>query len=80
MGAPPGEAAGTAWIKNGESAEQTKTNRPHQALALNCDLMRDALGDSTDTATFKAITQVATLTGLWGIVWTVGRFKGLSGG
>lgn len=39
-----GEPANAAWLKNGESAEETILNRPVNALSLNCDHLKGTLG------------------------------------
>lgn len=59
MAAPPGEAAGVVWLKNGENAEQTISNRPHKAIADNCDLLKERLDADiavTQTAALAAFT------------------------
>lgn len=65
------DGAPAAWIHNGENAEQSTSNRPADALAANCDLMRDALGDETAPATFKGLTQVANLSTFSGSTITI---------
>lgn len=70
MSAPPGEAADVAWIKNGENAEQTITNRPHKAIADNCDILKERLDDEI------AITQTAALTTFSGTSLTIDPTNG----
>lgn len=73
MTPPPGEAANVAWIKNGENAEQTKTNRPHQALAVNMDNLKIPL----DAAI--AVTQTAALAAFSGNSITIDPTGGAAG-
>lgn len=54
-----------SWITNGENAEQTITNRPHQHLAENADILKDRLDEQ------KALVQIADITSFTGPSLTI---------